>query len=105
MTETKSSGPRQLQLVNSSRLQALRSKSAQTTESAKIQTPAKPTKPSEDPETARLRHLVEQKLSQILANLPAGKQHSLFKIRFGVELETLYSLPPQEAAKTLKIKI
>jgi len=104
MSNAKSiSGPSQLQLVNSSRLQALRNQSAP----AKTQPHTQPVNnaAAADSETARCRQLVEQKLAQILATLPTGKQRSLFKIRFGVEPEALHAMSPQQAAKALKIKI
>jgi hypothetical protein len=105
MSEVKSSGPRQLQLVNSSRLQALRTKSTPATGTAQNQPPAKPIPQAEDAETARLRQLVEQRLAQILATLPTDKHRSLFKIRFGIELEALNAMSPQQASKVLKIKV
>ncbi len=102
MSQAKSTGPRQLQLINSSRLQALRNKAASPPEQAQHQPPVTQ---SEDAETARLRQLVEQRLAQILATLPPGKHRSLFKIRFGTELEALKAMSPQQASKVLKIKI
>lgn len=108
MSDAKSSGANPLQLVHSSRLQALRAKS----EAAQSQAPE--TKSAvgqcnasdrEDAETARLRGLIDQCLQRILASMPSGKQQRLFKIRFGVTPEQIKSLPPQEAARRLKIKI
>ena len=95
-------GPTQLNLVNSGRLQALRQQSG-----AAMENPAHRRATSgeskEHEESARLRRQIDQRLTEILARLPAGKQHSLFKIRFGVTLDELRNLPAEQAAKILKI--
>lgn len=94
--------PSQLNLVSSGRLQALR-KQATTSEPA-LPTPksAKPDK-AENEETAKLKRQIEQRLQEILAKLPQGKQRSLFKIRYGLTLEEFESLTVQQAAAILKI--
>lgn len=102
MSDDKSNSPNQLLLVRSSRLLALRDKAASSAEPA-APLPNSP-QSDEDAHTARLRRLVEQRLNAILATLPAGKQRSLFKIRYGIDLEQLHALPLQKAAEILKIK-
>lgn len=99
------SGPQQLNLVNSSRLTALRQKAstaASEQSSAKLPKTAANTS-REDAETARLRAQIQQQLTSILSQLPAGRQQSLFKIRYGVTPEQLLELPVKQAAALLKI--
>jgi len=105
MTEAKHSdtaaSPAQLNLVNSSRLQSLRKQSL-ASETDNKQPSTKPN-PQEDAESIRLRNQVNQRLAEILAKLPAGKQRSLFKIRFGVEIDELQQMPAKQAAAILKL--
>ena len=100
--------PMQLNLVNSNRLQLLR-KQAMTSESGQIQQSASigpsNANPEDDAESIHLRNQVNQRLAEILTKLPAGKQRSLFKIRFGVELEKLEQMPVKQAAAILKIRL
>lgn len=104
--ETKSAGPTQLNLVNSSRLKALSKQSGTSAkdEACPVASPEliRPN-PKEDAETARLRRQVDHRLQEILARLPAGKQRSLFKIRYGVALDELERLPIQRVAAILQI--
>jgi len=95
-------GPKQLNLVNSSRLQQLakRPESEQTDGSPGAMPPKPGLKP--DP-SERLRQLAQQRVAQILAELPAGRQQSLFKIRYGMSVEELQRLPPEQMAKILKL--
>lgn len=102
-----SAGPNQLNLVNSKRLQALRNQSAQTRENTATEKPAgvfSDQATQEDAETRHLRRLIRQCLADLLAQLPVGKQHSLFKIRFGMSMHEFEQLPPQQAATLLKIE-
>lgn len=55
------------------------------------------------PELLLARQLIDQRLAEILAGLPAGKQRSLFKIRFGVEIEQIKHLPIRGAVSLLAI--
>lgn len=92
--------PNQLGLMNSSRLRAIRDKT-QT-----IDTPSPKPKNSNAITSEELfREQINQCLADILATLPANKQRSLFKIRFGISLEELANLPMQDAANLLKIKL
>ena len=50
------------------------------------------------------RRLIDQALAEILAGLPAGKQRSLFKIRYNMDLNTLEQQPIHHIVKQLKIK-
>ncbi len=97
--------PTQLNLVNSSRLQSLVKKNAIA---EPLASPPKDTSPfqsnrAEDVKTARLRKQINERLAQILTQLPQGKQHKLFKIRFGVSLEEIRNLPIERAAQILKL--
>lgn len=94
--------PSQLTLVNSRRLQALRKQATACEPAFPVPKTAKPDK-TEDAETARLKRQMEQRLQEILAKYPQGKQRSLFKIRYGVSLEEFECLPIQQAAAILKI--
>ncbi|MGY6274989.1 hypothetical protein [Methylomonas sp. MgM2] len=99
--------PTQLNLVNSNRLQALRKQSSvdesDNTQRTTSRHPAG-ANAQEDAESNRLRTQVNQRLAEILANLPAGKRRSLFKIRFGVDLDKLEQMPSKQAAALLKIE-
>lgn len=113
MTESKSpkaasSGPMQLNLVNSSRLQALRRQVSATQNETNKQPgipKASAANSQQEQEDAQLRLLVDQHLAEILAQLPPGKQHSLFKIRYGIALDELKALPAKRIAEILKIRL
>jgi len=100
-------GPTQLNLVNSHRFQVLR-KQAMRSESVRMQQSTAVSQsdanPHDDAESMYLRNQVNQRLAEILAKLPTGKQRSLFKIRFGVELDKLEQMPVKQAAAILKIQ-
>lgn len=102
MTKT-SNGASQLNLVDSSRLQALRNKTTANRDATPSKRAGEQTN-GLDAETARLRQQIQQQLSEILAQLPAGRQRSLFKIRFGITVDAIENLPPEQAAAILKIK-
>ena len=102
-----SSGPSQLNLVNSSRLRSLRNKTTQAQNNTAIEKQSHASSEQtlkEDAETARLRRLIRQRLAEILAQLPTGKQHSLFKIRFGMTMDEFEQLTPRQAAAVLTIE-
>lgn len=94
--------PNQLNLVDSARLRALRNKTDAPTSSDRTGF-GKPA--IEDSDDTRLRAAIRQRLEDILAGLPAGKQRSLFKIRYGLELDDLEHLPPEKVAAKLRIKL
>lgn len=96
------SSPAQLTLVNSARLARLRQQASQTVTPLMASAKSQPSA-EEDKEIRRLRMLVESKLRDIVHHLPAGKQNSLFKIRYGITLDELHQLPVQKAAAILKI--
>lgn len=101
-----SDSPSNLVLVNSQRLRNLAKRASDTEEqpaSAGFPFVSNPQE-KEDPANAELRQQIRQALAEILASLPAGKQRSLFKIRYGITLEALEQLPPQQAAATLKLE-
>lgn len=56
------------------------------------------------PELLLARQMIDQALAEILAGLPAGKQRSLFKIRYNMDLNTLKQQPIYYIVKQLKIK-
>ena len=91
----------------SSRLLAMRNKSqnpSPTPASAEPHTqPAKPTAPALQAELHLAQQLIDQQLMQILADLPAGKQRSFFKIRYGMDIDTLKQQPIHRIVKRLKI--
>lgn len=105
MTEHKdrpSTSASQLNLVNSRRLQALR-KQVSGSAAPQAAESAAPTQPQESAKDSQLRRLAEQRLADILAQLPAGKQQQLFKIRFGITPDELQALPAKQFAEKLKI--
>ncbi|MDD1621545.1 MAG: hypothetical protein LUQ11_08680 [Methylococcaceae bacterium] len=91
----------------SSRLQEMRNRALAANAPA---APAQPQKQSQEsdkglsPELALARRLIDQRLAEILASLPAGKQLSLFKIRFGVEFDQIKNLPIKRVAAMLQIR-
>ena len=105
-SEPKNASPTELNLINSKRLQTLRQNSLASeaeptndnTSSDSLVSNAK-----EDARTKKLRRQIDQRLAEIVAQLPVGKQHSLFKIRFGVALDEIQNLPLEQIAQILKI--
>lgn len=91
----------------SSRLQEMREKAMAARQTPVVNEPqqALPSKLEKhlSPELIMARQLIDQRLAEILAGLPAGKQRTLFKIRFGVELEQIKSLPMKRVISLLKI--
>lgn len=95
-------------LVNpgkSSRLQDMRQRAA-----TPHQPPPAPVQPSFlakdenlSPELALARQLIDQRLNEILAALPVGKQRRLFKIRFGMEPEQIKALAIKQIFALLEI--
>lgn len=97
-------------LVNpgkSSRLQAMRNKAMAANQSAPTDGRPQSKAASHDktlsPELLLARSAIDRRLAEILASLPAGKQQSLFRIRFGIELEQLKNLPIKRVVGMLKI--
>ncbi|MDT4288179.1 hypothetical protein RO575_01285 [Methylomonas sp. MO1] len=95
-------------LVNpgkSSRLQEMRQRAA--TANQPIPVPTQPAFQAKDeglsPELALARQLIDQRLSEILATLPVGKQRRLFKIRFGMEPEKIKELAIKQIFAALEI--
>lgn len=58
----------------------------------------------QNPDFLLARQLIDQRMADILASLPANKQRSLFKIRFGIDLDTIHLQPLGQLIKTLKIQ-
>lgn len=56
------------------------------------------------PELLLARQLIDQRLSEILAQLPAGKQQRLFKIRYGVALDAIHQLAIKKVFSLLSIQ-
>jgi len=95
-------------LVNpgkSSRLQEMRQRAASANQPAPA--PTQPMFQAKDenlsPELTLARQLIDQRLSEIMAALPVGKQQSLFKIRFGMEPEQIKALPIKQIFSLLEI--
>ncbi|WGS84423.1 hypothetical protein [Methylomonas sp. UP202] len=102
---TPSNGPSQINLVNSKRLQALRSGSPAAESGPSNRNGSTPPLAGPDAASARLQLEVRRCLAEILRQLPPGKQRSLFKIRYGVYPEQLESLAPNEAARILGLPV
>ncbi|NOV28618.1 hypothetical protein [Methylomonas sp. ZR1] len=95
-------------LVNpgkSSRLQEMRQRATTANQPAPAPTQPKlkATDESISPELALARQLIDQRLTEILAALPIGKQRRLFKIRFGVEPEQIKDLAIKQIFAMLEI--
>lgn len=93
-------------LQKSSRLKAMRASVMGTKPEAvlvkPVQTPVNHDKKF-SPELLLARQLIDQRLAQLLANLPVGKQQSLFKIRFGMTPEQLKQLALKQIFSKLEI--
>ncbi len=93
--------------AQSSRLREMREKA----QGVAVPSPTPRTTPPEaSPNDAKLspalrlaRRLIDQRLAELLATLPAGKQNSLFRIRFGMELSQIKTLPIRQVFGKLKI--
>jgi len=98
-------------LVNqdkSSRLREMREKAMTVEQFPRLTTQAQGYAPGGEsvnlsPELLLARQLIDSRLAEILASLPAGMQRSLFKIRYGVELDRLRNLPIKRILSVLKI--
>jgi hypothetical protein len=91
-----------LVIGKSSRLQEMRNKNLNQTAPAKAlkQPQIKP----QSSELSSAQQIIDQQLNAILAGLPPGKQRSLFKIRYGMELEQIKQLPIRQIIRLLKIE-
>ena len=93
-------------LQKSSRLQAMR---ASVTDTKPQPAPVKPIQIRVDndkklsPELLLARQLIDQRLAELLANLPVGKQQGLFKIRFGMTPEQIKQLTLKQIFSKLAI--
>lgn len=90
----------------SSRLQEMRNRALAANAPTAPAQPQKQTKEGGkglSPELALARQLIDQRLAEVMASLPAGKQKNLFKIRYGVELDQIKQLPIKRVAAMLKI--
>ena len=97
--------PGDLSLVapdKSRRLQAMRDK-ALTADAVERQPCSPLAALNLSPELLLAREAIDQRLTEILAMLPPGKQRRLFKIRYGVELEQISVLPIKHVCKLLNI--
>lgn len=94
-------------LAQSSRLREMREKAlGAVAPSPAPKTTAPETSPSDaklSPELLLARRLIDQRLAELLATLPPGKQNSLFRIRFGLELSEIKTLPIRRVFGKLKI--
>lgn len=50
------------------------------------------------------RQMIDQRLQEILAGFPTGRQRSLFKIRYGADPENLKHRPIRDIVKLLHIR-
>jgi hypothetical protein len=57
------------------------------------------------PELLLARLAIDQRLTEIMAMLPPGKQRRFFKIRYGVEFEQISTLPLKRVFKLLEITL
>jgi len=93
-------------LQKSSRLQAMRAAAmGAKPEAATVKPASKPVDHDKkfSPELLLARQLIDQRLTELLANLPVGKQQGLFKIRFGMTPEQIKQLPLKQIFSKLAI--
>lgn len=94
----------------SSRLLEMRKKSMQTHSSDATaangceHSATRPADKDADPQLVLARQLIDRRIAEILADFPAGRQRSLFKIRYGTDPENLKQQPIHAIAKLLNIK-
>ena len=88
----------------SSRLQAMRDKTA-TAETVDHEHSATAATLPISPELVQARRAIDQRLMEIMARLPPGKQRRLFKIRYGVEPDQIKTLPLKNVLKLLEIAL
>ncbi|MCK9605617.1 MAG: hypothetical protein M0R33_04100 [Methylomonas sp.] len=93
----------------SSRLLEMRKKSTQaqsadsTTATGFDLTATQSARKGINPQLLLAQQLIDQRLAEILAYFPAGRQRSLFKIRYGVDPDNLKQQPIQQIFNVLKI--
>lgn len=58
---------------------------------------------SADPQWLACRRLIDRRLADIFASLPAGKQQSLFRIRYGMAPGQLLKMPIRDIMAVLKL--
>ena len=91
--------PHELNLVNSSRLRAIREKQLLDKPQS-----SKSFEPKPDlSELHMAQQLIDAALHEIISQLPEGKQRSFFKIRFGVDLAEIKQGSVLDAFKLLGI--
>lgn len=102
------SGDLLVQPGKSSRLLEMRNKAMQAVNPAPFQTAGIANDGnlnlSFSPELMLARQLIDQKLAEILASLPVGKQKRMFKIRFGIDLDLIRELPIKRVLSLMKIQ-
>ncbi len=102
------SQPLAVGFVKSSRLQALREQAQAGTDNSGDPLPATQQQARDqsglDADLLQVRQLIEQRLAEIMAVLPQGRQRRLFKIRFGVELDEIKQLPIKRVVKLLNLE-
>lgn len=87
----------------SSRLLEMRNKSLNSDQVTAAKESISPQTKPQDAELLLAQQIIDQCLATILADLPVGKQRSLFKIRYGIELEQLKQQPIKQIISVLKI--
>ncbi|WP_347986951.1 hypothetical protein [Methylomonas sp. AM2-LC] len=91
----------------SSRLQAMHEQAMKTRASQTVElTPAYQQHQKAlhaNPDLLLAQQVIDTRLAEIVAMLPAGKQNRLFKLRFGVELAEIRNLPVQRIVNLLAI--
>ena len=90
----------------SRRLQAMRTNtlSAQTPAVKSGNSEADSRNSSLSPDLIMVRQMIDQKLAEILASLPAGKQKRMFKIRYGIDIDLIKQLPIKNVLSLMKIQ-
>ncbi len=87
----------------SSRLLEMRNKSLNPEPCKAVREVVTPDSNTQDSALFIARQIIDRQLNAILSALPAGKQRSLFKIRYGIELEQLKQQPIKQIIRLLKI--
>ena len=90
----------------SSRLAAIQAKAAK--QSGKIKTPdrqfASHLKPENKRALLQAINLIEQSMSEILANYPVAKKNTFFRLKYGINVDKINKMPIKQVFHLLHLK-
>lgn len=87
----------------SSRLTAIRNKSLNPVPTTALNDVPASGSHQTDKQLTLAQHIIDQRIAELVSGFPTNKQHSLFKIRYGVELSKIRLYPIKRIISLLKI--